>query len=169
MLEASSFHLITPEEAKIMKLQNPIELLNSRVEYKILRQNLLTSALRILSENKDSEYPQKFFEMGLVLLKDSERKTETSIKEEEHLIIISSPANFTDLKQILNYLTSSLSLNYELKEVSHPNFIEGRTGEILINKKPVGFIGEVHPEKLKAWNIKMPVAVLEISLGEFFN
>ena len=46
---------------------------------------------------------------------------------------------------------------------------DGRTGTIIINNKPVGYIGEVHPETLREWNIKLPVALLEISLDEIFK
>ncbi len=169
LLEASSFHLITPKEAEIMKIANYIEVANSKVDYKILRQDLLTPSLRMLSENKDNEYPQKFFEIGTVFLKDNEKKTETSIKEEEHLAVVVSPSNFTQLKQILDYLTSALSLNYELKESSNSYFIEGRTGLIIINKNPIGYIGEIHPEKLKDWNIKIPASAIEISLENIYE
>jgi len=52
----------TPEK----KYQNsePIELEDSKTDYKFLRQNLLISSLRILHENKDAEYPQRLFEIN---------------------------------------------------------------------------------------------------------
>lgn len=166
LLETSSLHLIKDEEAKIAKLEDneKIELENSKSEYKLLRPNLLIPAMRIFSENKDNEYPQKIFEMGSVFMRDKKNETETGIKESNHLFIASSPGNFTEVKQILDYLMRILDVPFELKEKNERYLIEGRTGVIIVNNKEIGFIGEVHPETLSNWGIKMPVALIEIIL-----
>ena len=168
LLEVSSYHLIKSEEAKIMKAEK-IELENSKTEYKILRPNLLISALRTFSENKDNEYPQKIFEIGTVFEKDKKHLFETGIREMENICIAFSPGNFTELKQTLDYLTKMLGLHYKLEEFAKEGFIEGRTGAIIIDEKNIGYIGEVHPETLQDWGIKMPVSVIEISLDEVFK
>jgi phenylalanyl-tRNA synthetase beta chain len=62
-----------------------------------------------------------------------------------------------------------LNLIYELRESKVNGFIEGRIGNIIINKKECGFIGEMHPETLRDWGIKMPVSVIEISLEEIYK
>jgi len=169
LIEISSYHLIKAEEVEKEKLESPLELENSKTEYKILRPNLLIPALRIISENKDNEYPQRIFEIGTVFSQDKNQKSDTEIKESTNLIIAITPANFTEIKQILDYLIKSLSLEYKLQESFHKNLVEGRTAKILINNKPIGYIGEIHPKILHVWNIKMPLAVLEISLEEVFN
>ena len=168
LLEASTYHLIKEEEAKRAKLgEEKVETENSKTEYKILRPNLLIPALRIFSENKDNEYPQKIFEIGTVFKKS--KLSETGIAESEHLLIACSPSNFTDLKQILDYLSKMAGFSYALKEGTHQDLIEGRTGVISIHGKETGFIGEVHPETLQDWNIKMPVTVIEFSLRELLS
>ncbi len=167
LIETSSYHLIKTEEAKLMKLKEKIELENSKTEFKILRPNLLIPALRILSENKDAEYPQKIFELGVVF--SNSALEETKIKETENIIILSSPANFTEMKQILDALFKSLALKYELKEALHTNLIEGRTANIHLNEKSIGYIGELHPSTLNSWNIQMPAAVIEISIEEILS
>lgn len=169
LIEISSYHLIKQNEVEMMKVENKIEVENSKTEYKFLRSNLLIPCLRILSENKDNEYPQEIFEIGTIFSLDKEMKTETGITEKENIIIFSSPGNFTRIKQILNYLTEQLGMQYEIYEAKHSNLIEGRAAKIKINEKEIGYLGEVHPETLRAWGIKMPVAVLEFSLEEIFN
>ncbi len=164
LLEISTYHLIKSEEAEREKLKDSIELQDSKTDYKILRPNLLIPALRILSENKDNEYPQNIFELGFCF-----NKNKSEIKESENLLVAKCPGNFTELKKILDYLTHSLDISYEIKESEEKNLANGRSGKILINNKPVGFIGEVHPETLQKWNIKMPVAVIEIKLDEILN
>ncbi len=166
LIETSSYHLIKQEEAAELK-DNKIEVADSKTEYKVLRPNLLIPTLRIFAENKDNEYPQKLFEIGTVF--ERSNKEETGIKESQNLIVACSPGNFTELKEILDYLTRMLGASYMLKDAAKEGFIEGRTGAILMNNKQIGTIGELHPETLKAWNIKLPVAVLELSLEDIFS
>lgn len=164
LIETSSYHLIKQEE----KIENLIELENSKTEYKFLRPNLLIPALRNLAQNKEADYPQRLFEIGTIFSQEKAAQ-ETGIKERENLIIYISPANFTEIKQILDYLTKILNTGYSLKESSHPHLIEGRSTSILINNKNIGYMGDIHPKTLQDWNIKMPVAVLEISLDEIYE
>lgn len=163
-IETSSYHLIKEEEIKKFKSLDKIDLESSKTEYKFLRPNLLIPTLRISAENKDSEYPQKIFEIGTVFKKDPE--FDTGISESEHLLISSSPGNATYMKQILDYMSKMLSLSFEIKESAIEGLIEGRTYSIFLNSKSIGFFGETHPETLREWNIKMPLAVIEISLEE---
>lgn len=171
LIETSSYHLIKEEEAKKDNLseEDAIETENSKSEYKILRPSLLIPCLRMFSENKDNEYPQKVFEMGVVFGRDRRGDSDTGIKECQELIIASAPGNFTELKQILDYLMRMLRINYELKEGNERHLIDGRTGKIVVGKKEIGFIGEVHPDTLNRWNIKTPIAIIEINLSEIVD
>ena len=169
LIEISSYHLIKENEINLDKNKEAIETLDSKTEYKILRPNLLTPCLRILAENKDNEYPQRIFEIGTVFKKDKEEKTETGAIESQNLLISTAPGNFTGLNQILRYLLKSLCIDYELKESSNDRLIEGRTAAIIVNKEIIGTIGEVHPDTLNLWNIKMPLAILEISLEKIYE
>jgi phenylalanyl-tRNA synthetase beta chain len=163
-LETSSLHLVKKEE---YKEDDRIEVLDSKTDYKILRPSLLIPALRIFAENKDNEYPQKIFEMGKVFSHD--KNSETGVREDYHLLIASSPGSFTELKQAFDYLIRMLRLDYKLKESTHKGMIEGRTGDITLEGKSIGYIGEVHPETLREWNIKMPLSVIEIRLNEIYE
>jgi len=169
LIEASSYHLIKDEEIKFTDIKDRIELENSKTEYKFLRSNLLIPILRIISENKDKEYPQRIFEIGTVFLKEGGQKTETGIAEKENLIVAYTPGNFTELKEALEYLFKMLGTGYSVREGSKKGFIEGRTGEILFGGKSIGYIGEIHPDTLRAMNLKLPCTVFEISLNEILE
>ncbi len=173
LLETSSFHL-TMKENQFRKMGNQSEetkailIKESKTDYNILRNDLSHYMLKIFSENVDSEYPQRIFEMGKVF---SQEKNE--ISERENLSIAITPGNFTELRQILEYLSRMLGLEskMEIKEPSEfpLHFIEGRVAEILINNKKAGFIGEIHPKILKNWKLKMPVSIFEINLESIFE
>ena len=122
--------------------------------------------LKILSNNIDSEYPQRIFEIGTTFKYEGNK-----IKENEKLAVALTPGNFTETRQVLEYLSKMLNIKIKLKETKEipPYFIEGRIGEIILNNKSIGFVGEIHPKILKNWKIKMPIALFEINLEEIFN
>ncbi len=171
MLEVSNYHLTIKKDqfAKMgfTKKQEKdfIEVEESKTEYAILRKDLTHYLLKILSENIDSEYPQKIFEIGKVF------KVNESISETESLVAAFAPGNFTEIKQVLEYLFKIIDVNITIAEPEKfpLHFIDGRVAEIKINEKRIGFIGEIHPKILKNWRIRMPVALFEINLEEVFE
>jgi phenylalanyl-tRNA synthetase beta chain len=165
ILEVSNYHLTNKrEQFKKMSLpeEGIIEVEESKTEYNILRKDLSHYLLKNLSENVDSEYPQRIFEIGKIF---------NSVREEEHLALAITPANFTELRQIIEYLSKMLNIEIKISEPEKiPNyFIDGRTAEIKLENKHLGFLGELHPRVLKNWKIKMPVAIFEIDLEEVFK
>lgn len=171
-LEVSNFHLTTQNDSlkkmglKKQDQEDLVEVESSKTEYTLARKNLSHYLIKNLSENADNEYPQKIFEIGNVFsIKNSK------IRETTNLAIAITPGNFTQLKQVLKYLEKMFELKLEIKNPANENelpshLIKGRTGQIIFNKKEIGFIGEVHPKILKNWKIKMPVAILEIDFNE---
>lgn len=165
--EISTYHLITKEDLKKIGEKKVIEVEKSKTDYSVLRPNLVCSSLKILSENIDVDYPQRIFELGTVF--SAEEKEETDIKESEFLCISSSPSNFTETKQILEYLGKMLGLNINIDIVEDPLMISGRVGKVILNKKEIGVIGEVHPSILKKFHLKLPVSIIEINLEEILK
>jgi len=47
----------------------------------------------------------------------------------------------------------------------HPSLIPGRSAIILVEGRELGFMGEVHPEVLEVWELKVPVAVAELNIS----
>ncbi len=171
LLEISTYHLSTKEKQfkniGIKEFKNQIiELEDSKTENNILRTSLLANSIQILSENSDAEYPQKIFELGKIFYHDDKSDTQIGEKEKLCISLCNEKANFTEIKQILDYLMRMLNINYEIKETEHPSFINGRCGEIIINNKSVGVLGEISPTVLKNNKIKMPTASLEIVVEE---
>jgi len=171
MLEVSNYHL-TNKNDQFMKMgisekqeKGIIELESSKTDYTILRNNLSHFLLKNLSENVDSEYPQRIYETGIVF------ELKEDIKETEKLAIAVTPGNFTEARQILEYLFKNIGSQIIFEETENfpVHFIEGRTAKIILNKKEIGFIGEIHPKILRNWKIKMPVALLEINMEEIFK
>ena len=173
LIEISNYHLTNQEDQfrkmgspEILRKTSVIEVIDSKTDYNILRADLSHYLLKILSENIDVEYPQKIFEIGRVFEIKNDK-----ITEKEKLAVAVSSGNFTEIKQILEYLSKMLDSKIEIKESEDfpQHFIEGRVAEIIMNNKEIGFIGEIHPKILKNWRIKMPVSIFEISLESIFG
>lgn len=173
LLEISSYHL-TNKKNQFAKMgisekqeKDFIEVEESKTDYALLRKDLTHYLLKTFSENIDSEYPQKIFETGRVF----ELSTDKGIVEKEALAGAIVPGNFTELKQILLYLSNMVGINFELKEaeIFPGHFIEGRVAEIILQGEKIGYLGEIHPKILKNWKIKMPTALFEIELERVFK
>ncbi|MBI2628975.1 phenylalanine--tRNA ligase subunit beta [Candidatus Pacearchaeota archaeon] len=166
LLETSSYHLTTIDDQikkTELKETNAVEVMDSKTEYNILRNDLAHYMLKILSENVDVEYPQEIFQLGKIFHQES-----NIIKEKEHLSIALAPGNFTKAKQIIDYLSKMLNIKFNIVNSSKiPGyFIDGRAAEITFNNKSIGHIGEIHPKILNNFKIKMPVALLEIDIED---
>ncbi len=161
LLEISTYHLITKEDIKKTGIKRTTEVLNSKTDYNILRPNLLVNALKTFSENTDAKYPQKIFELGRVFEDGKE-----ILEKEKLCIAISGETDFTEIKQTLDYLMRMLDKEYKIEETTNSAFIEGRCGKIIVNGKEIGFLGEISPQLIKNWELKMPAVALEISIDE---
>lgn len=132
--------------------------------YSILRTWIIPLLLQSLAENKHNDYPQKLFETGLVTLNKQE------IKDYEKVAFVSAhnKANFTEIKQLFDLISSLLNIKLTLEEKDYSIFIPGRSAAIIFNKKEVGMLGEVHPGVLNNFSLDVPVAALELNLTEIF-
>lgn len=167
LLEISSYHLLTKDDIKKSGSKSEIEVEKSKTDYTVLRPDLLCSCLKTLAENIDNQYPQKIFELGPVFSIDKEQ--ETGIAERENLCLALAPGNFTEAKQVLEYLERMLTIKFELEAGEHSSTISGRTAIVRHNKKEIGIIGEIHPSILKKWHLKLPVSVLQIDLDNILK
>jgi len=134
--------------------------------YSVVRTWILPVLLEVLSKNKHVEYPQKIFEQGIVAVRKGKQ-----INEYERIAVVSAheKADFTEIKQILDYLLSSLNLKYNIEEIDHDSFIPGRVGRVIVNGKKVAFIGEISPQVISNWNLEVPIVGFELNLSELFG
>jgi phenylalanyl-tRNA synthetase beta chain len=134
--------------------------------YSAVRSWILPNLMDVLSSNKHLPFPQKIFEEGLV----NSRK-ESKIEEFHRISIASSHegANYTEIRQILDFIMKCFGLKYDVDETEHKSFIEGRVGRAIVRGKKVAYLGELSPAVLNNWGLEMPVAALELNLSELFN
>ncbi len=141
-----------------VEIENPMSKSHS-----VVRSWLIPLLLDVLSKNKHANYPQKIFEQGIVVVKKGNK-----VFEYERIAALTahSNADFTEAKQAVEALLSSLGTNCEMEETEHNSFIKGRVARILVNKKRIGFVGEISPQVLENFGILVPVSGFEINLSE---
>ena len=73
-------------------------------------------------------------------------------------------SNFTEIKSTLDAFMSNFGVDWQIKETTHPSYIEGRVGKIIVAGSEVGVVGEINPSVLEAWKLENPTAAFEINL-----
>ena len=168
LLETNTYHLMSKEElnTKMCLELLPIELENAPADYNCLRNWMTPSLMKVLSENKHNDYPQKIFEIGTIFKQDETQ--ETNVKEQKRLTVLTThtKADYTEAKQILDFMMKALDLKYVIEETEHNSFIQGRVGRVIVEGTKVAYIGEIHPQVLENWKLEMPVSGFEINITE---
>ncbi len=171
MLEAHTYHITNvPVQTKAMNCNaEVIELANALTpDYNALRAWMLPSLMEVLKVNKMKDYPQKLFTMGTVFSPNP--KTPTQVEEITKMAVVSAQpkADYTDIRQILEYLFRALGLNVSFEETEHSSFVSGRAAQVKLDNHAIATIGEVHPQVITNFGLEMPVAAAEINLTELF-
>ncbi|MDD5087015.1 MAG: phenylalanine--tRNA ligase subunit beta, partial [Candidatus Nanoarchaeia archaeon] len=172
MIETNTYHITNKENLnKKMNLElNCIELSNAlTTDYNVLRSWMIPSLMDVLKNNRNREFPQKIFEMGICFKENKEKETNAEEFTRLAVLISHTKANFTEIKQAMDYFFRALDLNYEIENIEHDSFIKGRVGRVVVNGKKLAYIGEISPEVITNWELEMPVAALELNLTEIFE
>jgi phenylalanyl-tRNA synthetase beta chain len=158
------FDKMRQKKTRIVEVANP-----KVVTMTCLRNWLLPSLMEFLSNNPSVEFPQKIFELGKVTLLDEIKETKT--RDEEWLAAATShaTASFSEIKSALDAFLMNLGVEWQIKETSHPSFIEGRVGAVTVNGEDVGFLGEISPQVLEAWKLENPTAAFEIKIDRVIS
>jgi len=132
--------------------------------YSCIRTWILPLLIDVLAKNKHVDYPQKLFEQGLVSIREKE------VRDEQHLaaVIAHTTANFTEMRQSVEAALRNAGISYTIDEFELGCFVPGRAAKIIVNKKQVGFIGEIHPAVLEKFGLQVPVSGCEINLSGIF-
>ena len=130
-------------------------------EHAILRDTIVPGLIDTLSRNIHEPYPQRLFETGIIFSKAQE------VQEEIHLASVSAhnDVSFSEVKSVLqSVLKTSCGINCTTKMSSNSIFVAGRGANILVNSRIVGAIGEISPEVIENFKLRIPVAGFEINL-----
>ena len=157
--QESLFDKMNVQRERIVEISNP-----KVATMTCLRSWLLPSLIEFLSNNQSVEFPQKIFELGKVTMLDETK--ETRVRDEDWLsaATLHATAGFSEIKSALDSFFSNFGVEWQIQETTHPSFIEGRVGKVIVGGLGVGVVGEVSPVVLEAWKLENPVAAFEVNL-----
>jgi phenylalanyl-tRNA synthetase beta chain len=137
--------------------------------YACLRQWVVPSLLQVEAASSRAFYPHRLFEVGEVAVPDENVDVGSRTAMILGALIAHAQAHFSELHSCLDLLLYYLDRPYQLEPLEHPSFLIGRAGRILSQGRPVGLLGELHPEVLEQWQIGMPAVALELDLHHLFE
>lgn len=133
--------------------------------YAALRDSLVPCLLKVESRSATAAYPHRLFEAGEVAVFDSTAAHGSRTRVALAALAAHREANLSEVHADLDYLLNLLGADWQLAEAEHPSFIPGRVARILVSGKPLGWLGELHPEVLTRWEIGVPAAAFELDLS----
>ena len=146
-----------------------LEISNPMTEtYSSLRNSLIPSLLKVEAKSFKSMYPHKIFEVDEVVVRNDAKNHGCATRTRLGVLLSHAEANFSEMGSYLNHLQYLMFWDTRIQAKHFPIFIEGRSGEIIAGDIPVGMIGEIHPEILDKWGIKMPTVLFELDLSALF-
>ena len=136
------------------------------LNYSVLRPWLIPCLMDVLMRNKHVDYPQQVFEQGVVSVQEEGR-----IADYERIAAVTchSRADYTEIRQLIDYLLRMLGVEYGIEDSGHGSFIAGRAARVSVKGKKVAFIGEINPVVLNSFGVDMPAAAFELNLTELFE
>jgi phenylalanyl-tRNA synthetase beta chain len=157
--------------AATVKLANPMS-----GDQSLLRTTLLSSLLDATARNRArGAAAVRLFEAGAVYLpEDGER-----LPREPYRLgaVLTGPvrpgtwlepapraADFFAIKGVLSTLLDTLRSPWTVERAEQPFLHPGRSASIVIDRRPAGWIGEIHPLVAAEWELEATVAAFELDL-----
>ncbi|WP_243669106.1 phenylalanine--tRNA ligase subunit beta [Vulcanisaeta sp. JCM 16161] len=155
----------TMDQRELVEVENPKSEL-----YTVIRDHIWPQLMEVAARNKALiEGVLKIFEVGFVVSPNQE--SEVGVKEDLVLsYLISGPEiTLTDGLSVLRSLLISLGINYSLKPCEYVSGLPERTACVHVGNRDVGFVMEVRPDVITAFDLEYPVVVSEIRLNELMS
>lgn len=191
--EALNFALCSEKEIGSMlrcpdsQLTNLVRIANPKtIEFQVARTSLIPGILKTLNSNKKMPLPMKLFELGDVVLADSNK--DVGARNERHIAAIyygKQTSGFEIIHGLLDRLMQVLDVPYVggiAQEKGNTNdkngyfiqktdankmFLDGRGAAVIYQGNKIGHLGILHPEVLTNFDLNHPASALEITIEQF--
>ncbi|MGB9867893.1 MAG: phenylalanine--tRNA ligase subunit beta [Bacillota bacterium] len=163
---------LAQETARSIRLANPLA-----EDQSLLPTTLLPGVMRVMAYNVSRGCRDlKLFEIGKVFLAGElpprklphERLTlviaGTGRTHDLHWTPVGQTIDFFWIKGIVEALVKSLGVEVKFLEASQPQYHPYRQAQLGHGGQVLGFLGELHPNVLRAWDIPQPLAAAELNL-----
>ncbi|MCI4346677.1 MAG: hypothetical protein L3K07_08020, partial [Thermoplasmata archaeon] len=146
-----------------LELTNPVS-----AELARARDSLLPSLVAALGRNLRHGYPQRFSEVGPVLLRDPDAESGARTHRYAGFLIAGEETGFAEAAAILEYLLRRCSVVAVREPVELPGTIPGRAARLMLAGESIGELGELHPSVLDATGAVVPAVWGELDLDRLY-
>jgi phenylalanyl-tRNA synthetase beta chain len=136
--------------------------------YNVVRTHLIGGLFEALRENRRRPMPIGLFEIDNIALLDDAAETGAAEERRMALVEIGKESGYATARSTVDALLRELGWTPEYTAIEHPTFVPGRAASFTVAGKPVGILGEVHPEVLANFGLTYPVALAELTLQRMF-
>lgn len=134
-----------------------------------LRVSILPGLLETLSANTHRELPQKLFEIGLVTYLDDSSETGAVERLFLTMVLIDARAGAAEARSTCESALRELGVQVAIRNGARGCYMEGRCGEIVVDGRVCGTLGEINPLVLERFDLAHPVAAFEIDVTQMLN
>lgn len=157
--------VLVPRRATELVGRAPIWLANPvSDQYAALRDRLLISLIGTLQRNRRSGYPQRFSEIGPVVVRSTRADSGAETRYHAGLLLAGDGAGFADVAAWVDYLLRVDGVAGVREPVERPGTIPGRTAVVRLAGELVAELGELHPALLDELGVPVPAAYAEVDL-----
>ena len=143
-----------------IRMQNPVS-----NEFAFVRDRLLLSHLDVLAHNTRHAYPQRFAEVGPVVVRDSAAEAGAATRYHAGLVVADPAAGFAEAAALVEYLLRRLDVGAVREPIELTTTIPGRAARARVAGEAVAEMGELHPRILAELGVPVPVAWAELDLS----
>jgi len=147
-------------DQQVVKLSNPMS-----ENYEYVRNSSLAFLLNAEAVSGHAAYPHRVFEVGKVARLDPDENHGVATIDALCFVNADAEANFTDVAGNVSILMYYISREYDVRESGDPRFIPGRQAEVVVDGRPIGVFGELHPQVLENFGITVPATACELNLA----
>jgi phenylalanyl-tRNA synthetase beta chain len=165
---------LTTEEHQFERLRMPAPTRYPKVSnpklkaYDVVRTHLLGGLFEALRENRRRPMPQRLFEIDNVVELDESAETGAAEYRKLALVEIGRESGYATARSVVDSLLREVGWQAQYAALDHPTFVPGRAASFTVAGKPIGMLGEVHPEVLTNFGLTHPVALAELTLERVF-
>ncbi len=154
------------ERRNVVKLLNPLG-----DEYSVMRTQLVTSMLTVLSTNRNRKIPAaSLFEVSKVFIPKQLPVTEQPIEKPEMVIgMYGDDSDFYTLKGLVEDVLALFGKGFNYERANENYLHPGRSAVAVREDVKFATFGELHPEVAKKYNFDERVYIAEIKLDELYK
>jgi phenylalanyl-tRNA synthetase beta chain len=142
-----------------LRVRNPVS-----TEFAFLRDRMLLSHLEVLGRNTRHPYPQRFAEVGPVIVRSDGAEAGGETRYHAGAMLAGEGAGFADGAALVDYVLRALDVSSVREPAELPGTIPGRAARVRVAGELVAEVGEIHPQVLTGLGVPAPAVWAELDL-----